>query len=33
VLVIVVVGLLLMWIAALILAIAFFRIRTEETAS
>ena len=26
-------GLLLMWIAALILAIAFFRIRTEETAS
>ena len=33
VLVIVVVGLLLMWIAALILAIAFFRIRTVETAS
>jgi uncharacterized membrane protein len=26
-------GLLLMWIAALLLAIAFFRIRTEETAS
>ena len=25
-------GLLLMWIAALILAIAFFKIRTEETA-
>jgi len=33
VLVIVVVGLLLMWIAALILAIAFFKIRTNETSS